>query len=296
MRIQVDAQHDVSTPRPNRPGSNHGSPGGASSINAQKSETGLENSLDSDPFRSLNLPAIPAIETRRAHIPLRKGEMPEIAPISRDVESIPEKIRHYTEHGPQKNKSGGYWYHGSHYASCPEAACSVLMEKYIPGYKNVPHKTFQIPVYDFKTGTTCTIDFLVNGVFLEYHPPRFWKMGKTYGDFNSAGEYFRYRKALGAKETPEEKREYRETTQRKLQDRYQTERREIVAGNPDYASIPLVVAGSPAEFYDKILARFGSNLPPREEFLSDFRSLTNEIRAKNKTLKLQEQQKTQSRK
>lgn len=154
----------------------------------------------------------------------------------------------------------------------------MLLERYVPGFVLQEHRTFQIPVYDYQKGTTKTVDFMVNGVYLEFHPPRFWREGKRYGDFESAKEYFDYRKQLKALETPEEKRTFKEETQKMLSERYAEKRRAIVTAFTGDPATELLVATSPETLYERVIERFGANYPSKEEFAEEFWAIVAEVK------------------
>lgn len=176
---------------------------------------------------------------------------------------------------------GQHWHRGINYASRSEAACGDLMERYIPGFQVIEHKSFQVPIYDYNKGTTKTVDFLVNGVYVEFHPPRFWREGKRYGDFKSASEYFSYRHKLKSLDTPEEKRAFREETQKLLTERYAGERQAIIARFKGDPNIELIVATSAESVYENVIRRFGQGYPPKAEFLKQFWAVVDEVKANN---------------
>jgi hypothetical protein len=152
------------------------------------------------------------------------------------------------------------------------------MERYIPGFKVVELQTFQVPIYDHNKGTTKTVDFFHDGAYIEYHPPRFWREGKKFGDFKNAKEYFDYRRHLKSLTTPQEKREYREEIQEKLSERYADERRAIISRFKNGAEIDLIVAKDASDVYDRIILRFSPKPPSKAEFMRAFHDIELELK------------------
>lgn len=170
------------------------------------------------------------------------------------------------------------WFHGVRYASLSEAACAAMLEQYVPGFEAKVLETYEVPVYDAQAGVTRTIDFKIGDTFIEFHPPRFWRQGKRYGDFESADEYFAYRKALKKQKRPEDKRMFRREIQRQLTARYYKKRRAILDGDERFRDKELIVATSPEEFYSKVMKRFGKDLPSKKEFISTFRNIVKALK------------------
>lgn len=187
---------------------------------------------------------------------------------------------------------GAHWHRGIRFASRSEAACGMLLERFVPGFGLEEHRTFQVPVYDYAKGTTKTIDFLVNGVYVEFHPPRFWREGKRYGDFKNAKEYFDYRRELKSLGTPEEKRAFREETKRFLTERYAEERRRIAARFSGDPQTELIVVTSAESLYEQVIRRFGSGYPSKKEFVREFDAIVAEVKANDGDPELSRRQKS----
>jgi len=181
-------------------------------------------------------------------------------------------------------RPGQLFHRGVVYASCHEAACGELMERYIPGFKVIAGKTFQIPILEPPTGKVRTIDFSVGGHFFEYHPPRFRSGRQRYGDFNGLDEYLRFQRRMHAARTKEEKHRLIQETRAMLALCYARKRREIIDEDPRFRGRPLITASCPAEFYDKVIRRFGEGYPPKEKFLNIFYAIVHEVFEKNKFL------------
>lgn len=172
-------------------------------------------------------------------------------------------------------RSGQYWHNGVRYASCSEAACAELMERYIPGFKSVPEKTFQIIIYDYNKGTYKTVDFKVGGCLFEFHPPRFWKSGKRYGDFKDYSEWKAYRGRIKRAETNTQKKAIRALTRKLLNNNYYEKRMTAIESNPKFRGIELIVAASAEEVYKKVIKRFGQNYPSQKAFVAEFNAIRN---------------------
>ena len=135
------------------------------------------------------------------------------------------------------------------------------MQKYIPGFKVKPGENFQIPMSKRREA-----DFIVNGVVVEYHPVR------TYYDFRDRKKYREYlaevKKLRGA-----EKEAFKKKTERNLANSYRQRRKRMIAETPEHVGKELIVAKSSAEFYDKVIKRFGQNYPSKGEFVRDFEAV-----------------------
>lgn len=159
---------------------------------------------------------------------------------------------------------------GINYRSFHEAACGELLEKYVKDFKVVLHQTYEVPVHGRRNDPTRYVDFYVKGMLVEYHPPRFWRSGSSYGDFKNGREFFEFRRKLRECETPEERREVREQTKQTLHLRYRKERLKAINSDPEWAGTRLEVATTAGDFYDKVICQVVKSPPPREIFLDEF--------------------------
>jgi len=195
--------------------------------------------------------------------------------------SLPEGFRasKRDQTAPQRNKpkvtsQGNLLYGGIRYASRSEAACAILMQRYIPGFKIKDGKTFQVPIGVSSGGHLRTADFMVQDVLVEYHPPRIHKSSKKPGDFKNWQEYNNYR-AVYNRCSPGQKVTLKKLTELKLTRNYTEKRLEQITQGLEHQGRELIVATSAADFYDKVLKRFaGPNLPDKESVLREFRIAT----------------------
>ncbi len=163
--------------------------------------------------------------------------------------------------------------HSTPFCSRSEAICAELLERFVPNFRVIEGVTFQVPISIDDRGNVLAVDFFVDGVFLEYHPARFFKNKKGYGDFSTKEEYKAYTRlfhSLGKNE-----RDFIHAAVRaRLKDNYYKRRRAILDRHPVYRRAELVVATSPEELYYLVICRFGSQ-PPKsvERFLQLFEEL-----------------------
>lgn len=158
-------------------------------------------------------------------------------------------------------------YNGTRYCSLSEAALGVLLEQFLPGFKVIEAKTFQIPI-----GNGRCVDFLINGVLVEYHALRLSREHGRYGDFACQKEYRRYLKHFRrVRNNPRQRFQLYKATCRRLAARYTKLRRAWIERSPMHSGRELIVATSREEFYEKVIVRFGGpNIPSRGEFLALF--------------------------
>ncbi len=167
----------------------------------------------------------------------------------------------------RKNK---YYFNGNYYDSKSEAICAILMEKYILEFKIIEGKTYQI-----SKDLPIVVDFLVNNNFIEYHPILIFKSNKHgMGDFKNLDNYLEYQK-IRSSLTIEEKKSYQNEVRKILAQDYYEKRRKII-DKSQYKNLELILIQNPEELYDKIITKFGTNYPSKEEFIREF----NEIKRK----------------
>jgi hypothetical protein len=161
----------------------------------------------------------------------------------------------------------------SAFCSRSEAICAELLKRFVPHFRLQAGVTFQVPIGVDGRGNTLAVDFFVDGVLFEYHPARFFKNKKGFGDFKNKEEYKAYAKlfhSVGGFE----RELFHEAMKAHLKDNYYQRRRALLDRHPHYRRIELVVATNPEEFYALILCRFGRNIPKNlERFLELFDEL-----------------------
>jgi hypothetical protein len=159
------------------------------------------------------------------------------------------------------------------FCSRSEAICAELLRQFVPHFRLEEGVTFQVPIGIDDRGNTLSVDFFVDGVLFEYHPARFFKNKKGYGDFGSKDEYKAYARLFHS--VGKSEREFvSDAVRARLKDNYYKRRRALLDQHPLYRRTELVVATSPEEFYYLILCRFGRNIPKSvERFLMMFEEL-----------------------
>ena len=150
------------------------------------------------------------------------------------------------------------------FCSRSEAICAELFRRFVPHYYLEPGITFQIGIGKDSRGNTLSVDFLVDGVLVEYHAARFFQNKKKCGDFKDRYEYLTYVKTLHSLQG--ERRElFQEIMRTKLLDNYYQRRRAMLDEHPMFRRTELIVVGTPEELYNKVIKRFGKGFPPRVE-------------------------------
>lgn len=165
---------------------------------------------------------------------------------------------------------------GIAYSSASEATCARLLERYVPGFSVVEGESYQVPIGISPRGNTLFADFQIDGVIVEFHPPRVWRPGNVAGDFRSRAEKREYGRAM-RRADPQDRKEIKEAAIEKLGAEYFEVRRRIMDESPEHRSKPLVVALSAADFYDKVVSVFADPAPARAEFLKEFFELRDAI-------------------
>ncbi|MEZ4754823.1 MAG: hypothetical protein R3A13_11050 [Bdellovibrionota bacterium] len=167
---------------------------------------------------------------------------------------------------------GNFVLNGMRYHSRSEAVCAVLMELFIPGYKIELGKTFQISIGEDTHGNQLSVDFLVNGVLFEYHPPHL----KSHSYKNEKGlrayiekQRKRYRRCGKTPTTGAFK---------KVTEWYYQKRRVQIDCSSIHRGRKLIVAASPEEFYHRVIRRWGKGpFPTRDEFLELFEMMLSKV-------------------
>jgi hypothetical protein len=159
------------------------------------------------------------------------------------------------------------------FCSRSEAICARLLKDFVPHFELQPGVTFQVPIGTDRNGNIIAVDFLVDGVLLEYHPVRFFQSRKRFGDFINREEYRSYAKVFHSL-TSEKREFFHDAMKARLTQNYFNRRRGILDQHPLFRRTELIVATSPAEFYERVINRFGRNHPKTlERFLKIFNEL-----------------------
>jgi hypothetical protein len=169
-------------------------------------------------------------------------------------------------------------FRGLRYDSLEEAVCSVMMSKYIKGYIPIEGKTFQVQL------TGRFIDFVLDGVVVEYHPILpFWSRNGI-GSFKSRDEYENFNRVKSSIRSIEKKKLFIDETKAQLAEAYREERQAIVDASPTLRGYELVVAESPEDFYYAVVRRFGQSVPSKALFMREFNKIKARIRQEQKEL------------
>lgn len=130
----------------------------------------------------------------------------------------------------------------------------------------------QVPIGADRFNHMRHVDFMVNGVLVEYHQVRFWRNARRYGDFLSPREYRTYRETVRTLD-PEERKIFQELTKTKLAMNYTLKREQQIEQSSEHSGRELIVATSPADFYNKVIVRFGRNIPAEADFVRKFQQI-----------------------
>lgn len=153
------------------------------------------------------------------------------------------------------------------FCSRSEAICAELLRRFVPNFELKSGLTFQVAIGADGRGNTYCVDFLVDGVLLEYHPVRFYRNKKGFGDFRDREEYRSYTRAIHALKG-ESRKFFHEAMEMRLKANYFKKRRALLDQHPLFRRMELVVATSPEELYTLIISRFGQNYPSTIEAFS----------------------------
>lgn len=146
------------------------------------------------------------------------------------------------------------------FASRAEYACGVLLEKYIPGFELETNKTFQVNV-----GFGKTIDFVVNNVFVEFHPI------SLHREFDNRVALRHLLHSL--KHVKQSTRQdIAEAIADEMAEKYYRRRRFLVTVHAG-ADKELIVAHDKRQFYRYVIRRFGKDFPTEDVFCNEFNRL-----------------------
>lgn len=166
---------------------------------------------------------------------------------------------------------------GIRFHSRSEAACASLMKRFVEGYQPIEGQTYEIPVGANQYGHMRTIDFLVRDVLVEFHPVRIWRSGRHFGDFQTRDDWRDFLKEY--RRCPRgERSEFKAETMRMLEENYTERRLRAIYENPAFEGKELIVATSPADFYDKVIRRFSAEPPSLNQFLALFHEAKGEVK------------------
>lgn len=146
------------------------------------------------------------------------------------------------------------------FASKSEYACGMLLERYVRGFELKNGVNFQVGV-----GHSKTIDFLVDGVFVEYHPINL--------KFEFDNPVALRRLLDGIRRVDKHaKREIVDAIKQELAEKYYRRRKFLVtlAAGKD---TELICCFSPEDFCKNVIRRFGDATPKVPVLLTQFHNL-----------------------
>jgi hypothetical protein len=172
--------------------------------------------------------------------------------------------------------AGQFKVNGLEYASASEAACAMLMERYIPNFKIIVGKTFQVEIGRNHCDHAQHVDFQVNSVLFEFHPPRLWRYKDRLGDFTSyqeKAEFYKIRKELKG----QARKEHIAKMSKIMTENYYKKRKDIIEKSSEHKGKELIVTVDASDFYHKVIARFGVRVPSEKHFVAMFEQIRNDI-------------------
>ena len=209
--------------------------------------------------------------TKRGRVNSRELNDPHKVPHTLTRAPIPAYIEPTVKH------DGNFLLNGMSFHSRSEAVCAVLMELFIPGYKIELGKSYQIAIGEDCYGNQLAVDFLVNGVLVEYHPPHL------------KSRSYRNEKGLKAYIQKQRKRYDRLGKRpssgafKRITEWYYRKRRSQIDKCGAHKGRKLIVASSPEEFYHRVIRRWGKGSQlSRNEFLELFEKMLGKVAVKNK--------------
>lgn len=183
--------------------------------------------------------------------------------------------RGLTGAAPVEERTGQIEYRGLRFCSFAEAACGLMLEKYLQGagFKLIEGETFQIQIGKY------SVDFLVKTpsqqVFVEFHPILMKRaLPKAgLGGFGTYDEYQALKNSL-----PESRRaDFARQVQEMLYREYTKRRQDVVDESSDYSGTPLRTVTCARDLYYFLKYCFDVPLPAEVEFLREFSTLRRHI-------------------
>ncbi|MBX7143467.1 MAG: hypothetical protein K1X79_03375 [Oligoflexia bacterium] len=168
------------------------------------------------------------------------------------------------------NQTGKIHFNGIYFASVAEAVCGQMLELFVPGFAIRYGETFQISI-----GSGRSVDFLVQGVLVEFHGVRFRPERRRYGDFTGARQFQHFRRQMRRSGRNRWRRaRVLEEARREMTQNYYHRRCSHIKESLEHGTRELVVATTCDEFYDFVIRRFNREFcPTRYEFREIFFSM-----------------------
>ncbi|MEI6222522.1 MAG: hypothetical protein WCP97_07185 [bacterium] len=163
---------------------------------------------------------------------------------------------------------------GNYFDSYAEAAVAALLSTYIFGFKLARGETFQVPLGDGKTA-----DFFVNGLYIEFHPPRLFFHPTMGGDFANQQEYDEFRRIQNTL-SAEDRNAFTQNTRVSLTERYRYKRQQFLPMGAE-----LIVATSQDDIYNLVIKRFGVVDIDEKSFAASYRATLNKVKKQAQQLR-----------
>lgn len=149
------------------------------------------------------------------------------------------------------------------FASYAEYAAGMLLERYIGDFELKNGTTYQVPI-----GHNKTCDFMINGVFVEYHPCN------LNHEFDNKKALRQFCEAL--KHIKQSFKDHIITAiSDELNEKYYRRRKFLITMHAGKDS-ELIVCHDASDLYRNVIKRFSGNPPREAKFLQEFQILANE--------------------
>lgn len=151
------------------------------------------------------------------------------------------------------------------FSSRGELACAVMLKRHL-GIKILDGVTFQRPMAH---GTKADFFLPEQGITLEFHPIIIQH------EFKNREKYYKFSQAMCRLKEREREPIYK-ALEGEFRDRYFWIRNLHRRSSEDrqVSESELVVVCCAGEFYDSIIKHYGKNVPDREDFITQFRKIT----------------------
>ncbi len=160
------------------------------------------------------------------------------------------------------------------YCSPTEAACAVLLECLVPGFRIECGVNYQVAL-----NQDAKIDFLIENIAIELHQPRCWGSRKHGGDFSSEAEYREFRwKCDKHRSKPAQLVRILDEAKIQVMKAYKQRRRQLLDTHPKLHSAGLIVVSTEQEIYRQIFVRFCEpDFLPEADFVTLFCNLRAQV-------------------
>lgn len=152
-----------------------------------------------------------------------------------------------------------YSYADLGFDSLDEAACGILLQRYVLGRELKPGVELQVSVGKW------FLDFVLQDVVIEYHPIVLRLPRGGPGVFKTWQEYEHFRKQRD-RVPRDQRRDFIEDMRQQYTERYRAERQAIINLSPELRNKRLIVVTSKEEFYFEVIRRLSKNPPTKVAF------------------------------